>query len=147
MEILGVDIAGSYISLSSAPNLVLFGAVSDLVPEKMQKALLNAVWNGGARTFYIRSHPGILPESTSSRAFFGWLQTVQVLARFPACGEFAAPAIEWLWSQRTSEGLWDCFPRPDRIPQFPLSENWRRKGNRCIDCSTQILVLIRKWLA
>ncbi len=71
IEILGVDIGGSYISLSSAPNLVFFGALGDRVPENMQRALLNAIWNGGAKTYYIRAHPKEFPESTASRTFFG----------------------------------------------------------------------------
>jgi len=53
-------------------------------------------------------------------------------------------AVNWIWAQRTPEGFWGLGSRIGRKPwtSFPLSESWRRRQNRVIDCTVEVLSLL-----
>ena len=146
LEILGVDISGSYISVSSAPNLELIGSCSQLVPIEMQETLFQAIWNEQVEQFYLRPRPSSFPKATTSRDFIWWFHTIKVMTRMSTPPAVAERLIDWFWNNRGTDLLWDGPRQPGRNAEFPLSENWRRLGSRSIDYSTQIGLLLKRLL-
>jgi len=51
--------------------------------------------------------------------------SLELLSCFPSWRKFARNIIDWLWTQRNNEGLWDFGPRANTSVYFPLSESWR----------------------
>ena len=142
LKILGVDISGSYISVSSAPNLELIGSCGRLIPVEMQQTLFKAIWNEQVKQFYLRSRPSLFPKSITDRDFIWWFHTIKVMTRLSTHPEIASRLIDWFCDNRGPDGLWDGPRQPGRNVEFPLSEDWRRNGRRSIDYSTQIGSLI-----
>lgn len=144
LSAIGVDTSGSYIAISAAPNLELFGERSHLIPERMQRTLIGAIWKGEVSPVYLRNAPGNMPKSIVDHDFIWWFHTLKVMSRFSAWGEAANETIEWFWNQRDSDGFWDGSSRVGRNVYLPISENWRRSVNRKIDYTTQICILLRR---
>jgi hypothetical protein len=144
-DLLGVNINRSYVAFHSKYNLRFMGSRSDRIPERMQEALLKPLWNGEIGLGYLRHNPSGLPKATTERDFTRWLESVEVLSGFRSWKRVAEEGIRWLWDECQVDDLWDCSPQRGRTPYFPLSESWRKRGDRRIDCSTRILVLLRKW--
>jgi hypothetical protein len=42
--------------------------------------------------------------------------------------------------------MWDFGEQAGKTYYFPLSNNWRKKGNRAIDHSTRVLALLSRYL-
>lgn len=144
LDVLGVDVSGSYISISSAPNLELIGSCNGSFPIEMQQTLFKAIWNEQVKTFYLRPRPSRFPDTILSRDFLWWFHTVNVMTRISTPTDIAEKLIEWFQANRGTDGLWDGPRQPGRTAEFPLSESWRRSGNRAIDYSTQIGSLISR---
>ncbi len=144
LEILGVDISESYISISSAPNLELIGSFSQSFPIEMQQALFQSIWDEHVRPFYLRPRPSSFPDSITARDFVWWLHTIKVMTRISTPPSIAESIIDWFWKNRRSDGLWDGPRQLGRNAEFPLSESWRRTGSRSVDYSTQIASLISR---
>ena len=144
-ELLGVNINRSYVAFPSKYTLKFMGARSDRIPERMQQALLKPLWSGEISLGYLRPTPSNLPTDTTERDFARWLESVEVLSGFRSWKRVAEEGIQWLWDQHEVDNLWDCSPRRGRTPFFPLSASWRKRENRRNDCSTRILVLLRRW--
>jgi hypothetical protein len=144
LEILGVDISASYISVSSAPNLELIGSYSQSFPTEMQQTLFRAIWDEQVKQFYLRPRPSLLPNSITSRDFIWWFHTIKVMTRISTPPSIAARLVDWFWDNRGPDGLWDGPRQPGRNAEFPLSESWRRLGSRSVDYSTQIGSLISR---
>lgn len=143
--LLGVNLDRSYVAFHSKYNLRFMGSRSDRIPERMQEALLKPLWNGEIGLGYLRHNPSRLPKATTEKDFTRWLESVEVLSGFRSWKRVVEEGIGWLGDQRQTDDLWDCSPERGRTPYFPLSESWRKRGNRRIDCSTRVLVLLRKW--
>jgi hypothetical protein len=73
---------------------------------------------------------------------FQWLESLEILSRFQSPGAVSQGADAWLWKQRTPDGLWNFGARVSRSTYFPLSDDWRREGNRSVDHSTRVLACI-----
>ncbi len=128
--------------------LLLLSATHHQLPENLERQLLKTVMHSPSGIYYvysknIRELPQIL-----SRDFWGWFQAHQLLSRFRLWVDWAEEALNWIWAQRTEEGLWDVGSKVRRKPYscFPLSESWRRPENRKIDGSVAILGLLSRGL-
>jgi Zn-dependent M28 family amino/carboxypeptidase len=46
---------------------------------------------------------------------------------------------------RNADGVWDFGAKVSKSFYFPLSDDWRKAGNRSVDHSTRILALLRQF--
>ena len=146
-DLLGVSVSGSYVGLHSAYTVMFLGARSDLIPNELQTAYLAWLWGLDRGLGYLDADLSQSPGSCCHRRLEKWLASHEVLSAFMRWRHLSGEALNWLWGERAPDGLWDFGPRRGRTPYFPLSDSWRKRGNRKIDCSTRALVLLRKGAA
>lgn len=145
-DLLGVSVAGSYVGLQSVYNAELLGSRSERIPKRLQSAYLTWLWDLPRGLGYRDAPLSALPKDSSYRQVKQWLSSLESVATFIGWEGLAGRTVEWLWSQRDEDGLWDFGPGRGRSPHLPLSESWRKKGNRQIDYSTRVLALLRKYV-
>jgi hypothetical protein len=128
--------------LQSRYVLSLLGARSAHLPAALDRQIVDWIWNDPAGIGYLGAdlqHP---------RPFhiFQWLESLEILSAFQSWKEFTGGAIRWLWDQRNKDGFWDFGAKVSRSSYFPLSDDWRKTGNRSVDHSTGVLALLRLFL-
>ncbi len=135
-ELLGLKL----VYLKSRYVLTLLAACSANLPAALDRRIVDWIWNSPQGIGYLcasMKHP-------QPSHIFNWLESLEILSSFQCWREVATDALEWLWDQRNADGLWDFGNPPARCFYFPLSDNWRKPGNRQLDQSTRVLALLRK---
>jgi len=139
-DIGGASVTGSYLILSNRYSVALLGARARDLPARTVRRYADWLWSRpegiGYLTVCLSRPPGAAPSAVDR-----WLTSVELLAPFPS--PRWGRAIEWLWSRRPEDGLWDFGSRWARSAYLPLSEDWRRRGRRVHDHSTRVLTLLR----
>jgi len=128
--------------------LLILSATSHTLQGDLERRVLDYVLHHPKGIYYMydRMISG-LPE-IQDRGFFGWLKTHQLLARFGSWKDLAQEALNHIWAQRNTPGnapgTWDVGSKTARKPftSFPLSESWRRRENRIIDSTVEVLSLL-----
>jgi hypothetical protein len=129
------------IYLSSRYILTLLGARSGLLPAALDRQIVDYIWKEPAGIGYLgedMQHPRLFH-------IFNWLESLEILSRFQCWPEVASKAMEWLWHQRKADGFWDFGSKVSKSIYFPLSNDWRKVGNRSMDHSTRVLALLRQF--
>jgi hypothetical protein len=135
---------GKYLLLGMLYPLLVLSSGLHSLPAELEDNLVKWLWQRAEGMYYVTPHrlsdfPAIL-----SHRFYGWLTALEVLSRFPRWKHLASDAIDWIGSQRGSDGLWDMGPSARVDINFPLSDSWRDATDRKIDCSTRILALLAR---
>jgi hypothetical protein len=126
--------------LRSRYVLTLLGARSAHLPATLDRRIVDWIWRNPEGIGYL----GADLQHPEPFHIFNWLESLEILSRFRCWREFAAGALGWLWNQRNTDGLWDFGAKVSRSYYFPLSDDWRKAGNRSIDHSTRVLVLFKQ---
>ncbi|MFN2302288.1 MAG: hypothetical protein ACK2TV_01020, partial [Anaerolineales bacterium] len=128
------------------PLILLSSQRSQLDPQ-LERLILADVMSRSDGIYYLYS--SLLSEmpAISDRKFYYWLETQKILARFPTWFRHADSFILDILAQRNAEGLWSFSKRVPRQPYSPLpiSESWRKKANKSIDCSVLVLQLLSQY--
>lgn len=124
--------------------LVILSCTHHSLPEALERQMLEFLFHKPGGIYYIHDQPLDRYPSIDEKGFETWLHALEVLSCFPQWPEFAAPALNWIWAQRGKNGLWEIDHSAYRSYAFPLSESWRRAGNKRVDCSVWILRLIQQ---
>jgi len=127
--------------LGSRYVLTLLGARSPHLPASLDLQVVNRIWNNPAGVGYL----GADLQHPSPVHIFNWLESLEILSRFQSWREVAGSALIWILEQRNAGGVWDFGSKVSKSFFFPLSDDWRKPGNRSLDHSTRILVLLRKF--
>jgi len=130
------------IYLASRYTLTLLAAQSTALPAELEGRIVDWIWNNPAGIGYL----GVDLRQPTTKRILIWLESNEILSGFHSWRRVALEAIQWLWNQRNSDGLWDFGSKVSPCPYFPLSDDWRKTGNRSLDHSTRVLVLLRKFL-
>jgi hypothetical protein len=125
--------------LRSRYVLALLGARSAYLPAALDRRILDWIWNNPAGIGYL----GADLQRPQPFHIFNWLESLEILSCFQSWQGVAAGALEWLWDQRNADGLWDFGAKVSKSFYFPLSDNWRKAGNRSVDHSTRVMALLR----
>ena len=87
----------------------------------------------------------------NSFEFLSWLNIHELLSEYQSWQEYSANVINYLWSLRDEDGLWN-LDSGSRIlsglknyDMYQLSSNWRNKQNIRIDFSIKVLSVLRKF--
>lgn len=127
-------------------HVALLGSRAHRLPPSLEEAYVATVWTLGVG--YLGVPAATAPARLVEKPPYhmeAWLASIEFLTPFPSWCIHAKNPMEWLWTHRSEEGRWDFGPRSTRSTYFPLSENWRRKGNRASDWTTRVLVLLRQY--
>ncbi len=127
--------------LHSVYALNLLGSRGRDLPAGLSTAVLRWIWNSGTGIGYIAADLA----RPSPAKLEPWIRSLEVLSAFPGWQDYARDAAAWLWERRNVDGLWDFGQGMRPGFGFPLSDNWLQRGNRMIDHSTRILVLLRRY--
>jgi hypothetical protein len=146
LALLGTDVSGSYAGLRCVHTVNLLAARSSQIPAAVQHAWLAYLWSEPKGLDYVGTALASLPQDIEDRALSGWLRTLETISALDAWAEYGDDAVNWLWQQRGADGLWDFGSRHPKSSYLPLSESWRKRGTRAIDCTTRVLVLFRRYI-
>ncbi len=135
---------GKYLHLGMLYPLLILSCGLHSLPAELEDSLLQWLWWRVEGMYYVTPHRLSDFPVISSPRFCGWLTALEVLSRFPSWNHAAGDAINWIWSQRGSDGLWDMGSSARADISFPLSDSWRDAKDRKIDCSTRILAVLAK---
>jgi hypothetical protein len=127
--------------LGSRYVLTLLGARSFDLPGSLDRQLVDWVWNNPAGIGYL----GADLRQPSDFHIFHWLESLEILSQFQSWRAIAGAALAWLWDQHNQIGLWDFGVKIAKSHYFPLSDDWRKAGNRCVDHSTRVLALLSSY--
>ncbi len=127
--------------LSSRYVLSLLGSLGPQLPAGLSDKVLHWIWNREAGIGYLdadmrRPNPAKLET---------WLRSLELLSAFPGWQAVAKDGVSWLWDMRGPNGLWDFEHGMRTGFWFPLSDSWVPRGNRMVDHSTRVLVLLRRF--
>lgn len=130
--------------------LILLSASDNCLPLEVQKAYLKWIWNNREGIYYLTGFSmDILPEITS-KEFPLWLRAVDIISDYGYGRHLAQKSIEYIWSLRGENGLWDFGANSNASNcartycGWQLADSWRDEINRQIDCTIRILLLLRK---
>ncbi len=124
--------------LCSRYVLFLLGARSAHLPGFLDRQLVDWVWTNPSGIEYL----GVDLRHPTHYHIFQWLESLEILSQFQSCNDIWGSAIKWLWDHRNQAGFWDFGGKIAKSKYFPLSDNWRKAGNRAVDHSTRILTLL-----
>ena len=124
----------------------LLGTRSSQIPVGVQRAWLAYLWSEPKGLRYVEADLASLPQDIEDRALSLWLRTLEAVSALEVWTEYGGDAVGWLWKQRRADGLWDFGSYHPRSYYLPLSESWRKRGTRAIDCTTRVLALLRRYI-
>jgi hypothetical protein len=141
----GASVKDSYLVLNNRYQLALLGSRAAKLPKAVENALVQWVWHKDDGVGYLEIPLANLPRRFTPGMLDRLFTSLEILSYFPSWRRFADHIIDWLWKQRSSEGLWDFGPRASMSVYFPLSENWRKAKHRQHDWSTRVLAILRNF--
>jgi hypothetical protein len=118
-------------------HLILLSSTAKTLPINLERLILDYVMDAPHGIYYTyEKHINIFP-AIHARWFVSWLLAHKLLSRFPTWRKVGSPALNWIWDQRSPEGFWNFTGyRPWKpVSYLPVSENWRKRKNRVIDCT------------
>jgi len=127
--------------LRSRYVLTLLGARSAHLPAALDRRIVDWIWKDLEGIGYL----GADLQHPEPFHIFNWLESLEILSLFQCFREVAAGGLGWLWGLRSADGLWDFGAKVSKSFYFPLSDDWRKAGNRSVDHSTRVLVLLRQF--
>lgn len=123
--------------------LMILSSSLNLLPEPVERSLVHWVYNHPGGIYYLSGGRIADFPWPDARRFAAWLESLRILARFRTGKALISEALHWLESQSTREGWWIYPASPAVDPNLPLSESWRRSLNKSIDCTVNVLSLLR----
>jgi len=132
----GATVQGTYLELNNRYAVELLAADANHLPMAQCRGYME--WLATSRTgIGYLGVPLVRPETLRTPSEFDrWLVSWELLSRFPGWQECATSAMDWLWSYRMRDGLWDFGPRPGLSEALPLSSDWRTSHKRQADWSS-----------
>jgi hypothetical protein len=139
----GASVENSYLTIDNRYLLSLIGSCPRMLPEALINPYLSWLWNSEDGIGYL-GIPMSSPPPKHPGKIERWFTSLELISRLPGWRRYARSAVQWLWNERSPSGYWDFGPRSSSNASvvLPLSEHWRRKGNREIDWTTCVLLLL-----
>ncbi|MEM2118292.1 MAG: hypothetical protein QW386_04670 [Candidatus Bathyarchaeia archaeon] len=141
----GASVKNSYLVLNNRYQLALLGSRATKLPATLEYALVDWVWHNEEGVGYLGIPLSNIPHHFTKGMLDRFFTSLELLSLFPSWRKFAKDIIDWLWTQRNNEGLWNFGPRASTSVYFPLSETWLTPRHRQHDWSTRVLALLRNY--
>lgn len=141
-EILGMKPGGG--RLIDFTNFYPVSMLCDLLDRETQSAFVEYVLNKNDGIYYIYDKKlARLPEIFESREASRYLGAVELLSKYQMAKDKLQFVADWLMDMRNPEGKWDMGKTVNDKVYFPLSDNWRKKETRVLDCTERIEALLK----
>jgi hypothetical protein len=127
--------------LGSRYVLTLLSSRSAQLPASLDHNIVDWVINNPAGVGYL----GANLRRPDPFHIFHWLESLEIMSCFQSWRLVAGEARLWLKEHCSQNGLWDFGTKVSKSPYFPLSDDWRKKGNRSVDHSTRILAWLSRY--
>jgi hypothetical protein len=141
------SVENSYLKINNRYSLNILGSKAFLLPEEVETAFLNWLWNYEGGIGYLEVSLSKIPPLIKPGILDRWFVSLEMISRlFRLSAKQIEDSIDWIWNQQNQDGLWDFGARSTSSTFMPLSVDWRVKKNRMIDWSTRVLILISQYL-
>lgn len=118
--------------------------VNGFLDEETESRMFSYVLNHELGMYYIYSAKlSEPPRVFQSRQANWYLSAVELMALYPRQREKLRFVRDWLYANQNERGGWDLGSLAKDGVNFPLSNDWRKKGAREADCTERILNLLR----
>lgn len=127
--------------------LILLSSTKKPIDPELERLILTYVLSNPTGIYYMYTGKLADMPQVTEKSFYSWLKSQMILSHFPNWFRFSEAFVADILYQRYDDGLWIFSDRIARRPNtaLPLSENWRRKENRGIDCTVMVLQLLRRY--
>ena len=142
-ELTGATVRGSYLHIANRYAVSILSSAPQLLPTSLEQAYVGWLYRKPEGLDYLEEQLSAMPPPSQRPGRFDrWLTSLELISRLPGWREHAATALDWLWAQRDSNGMWDLGPRGSTTAWFPLSDSWRKPQCRRHDWTARVLSLL-----
>jgi len=132
-------------SIWGVQNFYIVALLPGLLTNNIENSFLDFIMSEEKGIYYIydgslKSHPKEFKTKLNSR----FLTAHELLSSYSSYNAKSKDTKEWLLNNRNEDGLWDLGSKSKDGIISPLSQSWRSKANREIDCSIRVLRLLKK---
>jgi len=136
-----------YKSIWGLQNFYIVSLLKDMLPEEVESRFLDHILSGSKGIYYIydrylNQYPKLYNTKTGLRFFAAH----ELLSGYKLYPDKASFIKEWLFKIQCENGLWDFGIKSKDGVYMPLSDNWRKKINREIDCTIRVIRILKKFL-
>lgn len=113
--------------------------------EKTEKAVFDYILNHQFGIYYTYDRPiSIVPEYFASKQASRYLGAIEILSAYRKNKEKLNFVVDWLNRSKNADNRWDMGSTVNDKVHFPLSDNWRIKTSRELDCTYRVQNLLDK---
>lgn len=126
-------------------NFYIVSIMRGLLDDVSEQRFINHLLNSDKGIYYIYSNNLMNPpKEFQSREASRYLMAWELLLNFKHGRKKSSILRDWIYNSLDEDGLWDngSIVRDNMV--FPLSDSWRKKINRKIDCSIRIKKMLLK---
>lgn len=120
------------------------------IPNRLHQPMLDYCWERHLKNGYfwpeakLHQLPAFYHQKTRR-----WLNSFEFFTSFSGNARYLQGTAEWIMNGRNENGMWDFGPQmkdPFGYFRYLSTEGWKKRQNRVIDCTVEILVLLKKYL-
>lgn len=116
-----------------------------VLPRETESRLLDYVIAKPNGIYYIFNKPiNKLPETFASKEASNYLTALEVLSGYDLAKEKLGFAVDWLNANKDENGQWDFGTKANDSIYFPLSDSWKKAGDRKADCTERAIALLQE---
>ena len=115
--------------------------VSNILSKDIEPLFFNYILNYGHITYFSYPKPlTILPELFESKGTKDYIMEIELLTEYKniECKKQLQFVKKWIEKNKINNNEWDIGKNANDGLNFPLSDSWRLKENRIIDCTYRI---------
>lgn len=122
-------------------NFYQVSLIADGLDERTEGAVLDYILKKNGGIYYISASPAslsVLPDSFTSKNASRYLAAIEILSAYRKNTGKLQFVVDWLESNRNENGKWDMGSSVNDKVYFPLSDSWRQKETRELDCTYRV---------
>lgn len=131
-------------SIWGIQNFYVVSLLSNELTRPVQEKFLNYIMSDEEGIYYI--YDGCLqtcPSAQNAKQTLRFINAHELLSVYEEYPKHAGYMQTWLNEMKTETAVWDLGAKAKDGVQLPLSESWRKKRNREIDCTVIVLCLLK----
>ncbi len=115
----------------------------DCFDEYTEQLFVDYILNSDGGIYYIYSKKIVdLPDVFESKSASYYLNAIELLSKYKSAKQKFRFVVDWLNDNRNENGKWDMGKSVNDKVYFPLSDDWRKKEVRELDCTVRINALL-----
>lgn len=124
-------------------SFYLVSLLTDQLDESTESKVFDYILNKEDGIYYIYGQRlALLPDSFTSKQASRYLGAIELMSLYRRNISKLRFVTDWLESKQNESGCWDMGSSVKDHVYFPLSDTWRQKSNREMDCTYRIKNLL-----